>query len=179
MESRQPDGSPTTDEYRYFLEMTAESDLLPSSGEHGNIEIRQQSVPDLELSRHLYDAVGSEYHWTERTPWTDEQWLERLSLENVEMWVAYKHETILGYFELSMDEEKNVELAYFGLLPQFIGQGIGGYLLTAAIRRAWKMGAVRVWLHTSTRDHAHALANYKARGFRVFKQVVINPPPSQ
>lgn len=179
MEVTQPGGGSTTGECRYFLEMTAESDLRPSTRIQGTIEIRQQTVPDMDLSRHLYEAVGSEYHWTVRTPWTDEQWMERLCLENVEMWVAYEHEAIAGYFELSMDEKKNVELAYFGLLPQFIGRGIGGYLLTKAIRRAWQMGASRIWLHTSTRDHAHALVNYQARGFRVFNQVAIDPSSGQ
>ncbi len=80
---------------------------------------------------------------------------------------------IAGYFDLSMNEERSVELISFGLLPQCIGRGIGGFLLTEAIKRAWHMGASRVWLHTSTRDHAHALANYRARGFRVSRQVVL------
>ena len=55
------------------------------------------------------------------------------------------------------------------LLPQFIGTGRGGQFLTAAIARAWQMGANRVWLHTSTLDHPRALANYQARGFRIFR----------
>ena len=92
---------------------------------------------------------------------------------NVEMWVAYEGETMAGYFELAMDEERNVEIAYFGLLPKFIGRGVGGWLLTAATRRAWRMGGSRVWLHTSSRDHPHSLANYQARGFRVFKKEVL------
>ena len=69
-----------------------------------------------------------------------------------------------------MDPQQHVEIAYFGLLPQCIGQGLGGHLLTVAIERAWQMGATRVWLHTSTRDHPLALANYQARGLRVFQQ---------
>ena len=32
------------------------------------------------------------------------------------------------------------------------------------------MGARRVWLHTCTLDHPNALANYQARGLRMFKQ---------
>ena len=131
-------------------------------------------VPDPQLSRHLYGSVGKDYHWTDRIQWTDEQWLERLRLPNVEMWVAYEREAVAGYFELAMDEQCSVEIAYFGLLPQFIGRGIGGYLLTVATRQAWVMGASRVWLHTSYQDHPHSLANYQARGFRVFKQEMIS-----
>ncbi len=59
---------------------------------------------------------------------------------------------------------------YFGLLPEFIGRGLGGPLLTAAVRRAWEIpGARRVWLHTCTEDHPQALANYLSRGFSVFR----------
>jgi N-acetylglutamate synthase-like GNAT family acetyltransferase len=67
-------------------------------------------------------------------------------------------------------QSESVEIAYFGLLPQFIGQGIGGHLLTHAIEKAWQMQAQRVWVYTCTLDHLGALSNYIARGFRVFKQ---------
>jgi GNAT superfamily N-acetyltransferase len=83
--------------------------------------------------------------------------------------VAYFSGTPAGYFELEKDKG-NVEIAYFGLLPQFIGQGIGGYLLTRAVEQAWQMSAERVWVHTYTLDHPNALSNYQARGFRIFKQ---------
>jgi GNAT superfamily N-acetyltransferase len=61
-------------------------------------------------------------------------------------------------------------LSYFGLLPPFLGQGIGGALLTAAIERAWAMDARRVWVHTCTLDHPAALRNYQARGFRLYDE---------
>ena len=62
-----------------------------------------------------------------------------------------------------------MEVASFGVLPQFIGRGLGGLLLTAALERAWEEGTRRVWLHTCSWDHPHALANYKARGLEVYK----------
>jgi GNAT superfamily N-acetyltransferase len=74
--------------------------------------------------------------------------------------------------------EGDVEIKSFGLLPAFIGQGLGGHLLTVAVERAWApagdggLGATRVWLHTCTHDHPHALQNYRARGFSVFKTEV-------
>ncbi len=150
--------------------MMAEGELRRSSRESADIAVERQDVPDAVLGRYLYGAVGRDYEWTDRSRWSDAQWLERLGLPNVETWVAYEGEAMAGYFELAMDEERNVEIAYFGLLPGYVGRGIGGRLLTIAARRAWDMGASRVWLHTCTRDHSHSLANYKARGFRVFKQ---------
>ena len=161
---------------RQYLEMMAEGELRPSSRDSMSIAVKRQAIPDPELARYLYGAVGKDYHWTDRSQWTDAQWLERLGLPNVEMWVAYEGETMTGYFELAMDEERNVEVAYFGLLPHFIGRGFGGLLLASATRRAWEMGASRVWLHTSSRDHPNSLANYQARGFRVFKKEVLGEP---
>jgi GNAT superfamily N-acetyltransferase len=73
-----------------------------------------------------------------------------------------------GYFELRR-HPTDVEIAYFGLVPRFIGQGLGGALLTRAAQEAWTIGASRVWLHTCTLDSPHALPNYLARGFREFK----------
>ena len=70
----------------------------------------------------------------------------------------------------STDVTAEVELAYFGLLPSFIGRGVGGALLTEAIRRAWALGPQRVWLHTCTLDHPAALPNYQKRGFRIYDQ---------
>lgn len=74
-----------------------------------------------------------------------------------------------GYFELEF-QDGNVEIACFGLLPRFIGLGLGGHLLTEAISRAWQMEATRVWVHTCTLDHPNALANYQARGLRIYRE---------
>jgi len=77
--------------------------------------------------------------------------------------------TPVGYFELARQGGDDIEIAYLGLLPRFIGQGFGGILLTAAASRAWELGANRVWVHTCTLDHPQALSNYQARGFRVYR----------
>ncbi|MPZ89712.1 MAG: hypothetical protein GEU81_16980, partial [Nitriliruptorales bacterium] len=56
----------------------------------------------------------------------------------------------------------------------YTNRGLGGHALTLAVRAAWGMtpaGASRVrriWLHTSTSDHPHALPNYQNRGFGIF-----------
>jgi GNAT superfamily N-acetyltransferase len=89
----------------------------------------------------------------------------------LETWVAYVTGTPAGYFELELQANGNVEIVQLGLLPQFIGQGLGGALVSAAVRRAWAAGATRVWLHTCSFDHPYALNGYKARGFNIFKTV--------
>jgi GNAT superfamily N-acetyltransferase len=62
-----------------------------------------------------------------------------------------------------------VEIVYFGLLPRFIGRGLGGPLLSRAVERGFERGASRVWVHTCSLDHPRALAAYRARGFRLFR----------
>jgi GNAT superfamily N-acetyltransferase len=154
----------------YYLEMTDPNDLRPKRMTYEDLDIRQAKVPSPELNRFLYTAVGGDWYWIDRLPWTYQQWLDWLDRPEVQTWVAYVSGTPAGYFELEAQPERNVELAYFGLLPQFTGKGLGGQVLTAAIERAWHLSASRVWVHTCSLDHPSALANYRARGFRVFRE---------
>jgi GNAT superfamily N-acetyltransferase len=74
--------------------------------------------------------------------------------------------------------DDKVEIAYFGLLPEFIGRGLGGAMLTSAIENAWAWSPTpsRIWVHTCNRDHPGALANYQARGFKIYKTVTADSP---
>lgn len=150
--------------------MTDPHDLRPKRVEHDGLEIRQAEVPSPEFNRFLYTAVGGDWHWIDRLNWTYDQWLESAGRPELETWVAHISGTPAGYFELEQQSEGDIEIVHFGLLPQFIGKGLGGHLLTVATERAWQMGASRVWVHTCTLDHPGALDNYRARGFRVFRE---------
>ena len=81
-------------------------------------------------------------------------------------------DTPAGYFELCQHEDGAVEIAYFGLLPDFIGRGWGKYLLSQAALAAWGLQPLRIWLHTCTLDHPAALPNYLKRGFKVVREEV-------
>jgi GNAT superfamily N-acetyltransferase len=152
-----------------FLEMTDPSQLRPTARK-ADLDVRRAEVVCPELNRFLYTAVGGDWFWIDRLSWTYQRWLQWLDRPEVETWVAYHRGTPAGYFELEHLPETGVELAYFGLLPGFVGRGIGGQLLTAAVQRAWQRQPQRVWLHTCTLDHPQAVANYKARGFVQYKQ---------
>ncbi|MET0152126.1 MAG: GNAT family N-acetyltransferase [Candidatus Binatia bacterium] len=150
------------------LEMTDPADLRPAKSSAVAFDLARAEVARPELNRFLYTAVGSAWWWYSRLPWDRSRWLAYLDRPELETWVAYVSGTPAGYFELERQSEGNIEIAYFGLLPDFIGKGLGAKLLAAAVRRAWDMGAKRVWVHTCDLDHPRALANYQARGFRVF-----------
>jgi GNAT superfamily N-acetyltransferase len=153
-----------------FLEMTDPGELRPSRADPPDLEIRRALVPCPELNRFFYTAVGGDWFWIDRLGWTYAQWQRYLERPGVETWIAASAGTPAGYCELEARPDSGVEIAYFGLLPQFIGRGIGGVLLTRAVRRAWELRPPRVWLHTCTLDHPNALAGYRARGFRPFKE---------
>ena len=159
-----------TDVTVFYIEMTDPKALRPKRIQRDDLEIRQAKRPLPEFNRFLFTAVGAEYHWRSRLDWTHDRWMAYLSKPGTETWVAYLSGTPAGYFELETQPGGNVEIVHFGLLPPFIGEGLGGHLLTFAIERAWQMGARRVWLHTCTLDHPNALKNYCARGFRIYDQ---------
>ncbi|HEY0074406.1 MAG TPA: GNAT family N-acetyltransferase [Abditibacteriaceae bacterium] len=153
----------------YYLEMVTPQDLRAAYSNNPELQVLQAQVPCPLFNRFLYEVVGKAWSWTDKLNWSEKQWLDYVCRSELQTWVAYLSGTPAGYFELEKQSE-SVEIAYFGLLPQFIGRGIGSHLLTRAIEQAWQMQAQRVWVHTCTLDHPNALSNYQARGFHVFKQ---------
>jgi GNAT superfamily N-acetyltransferase len=152
-----------------YLEMTERDQLRPAATGVPGFQLIRAEIPCPELNRFLYTAVGADWWWYSRLPWDRARWLAYLDRSELETWIAYVSGTPAGYFELERQGGGNVELAYFGLLPGFIGKGLGGQLLTAAIARAWDMAARRVWVHTCDLDHPQALTNYRERGFRIVR----------
>ncbi len=153
----------------WSLEMSDRAMVRPALPSTIELTVERAAVVQPELNRFLYTAVGGDWYWTGRLPWTYERWEAWLRRPEVDTWVARRAGSPAGYFELERQEDGDVELAYFGLMPQFIGQGVGGHLLTVAIGEAWALPDTRrVWVHTCSLDHPSALRNYEARGFEVF-----------
>lgn len=152
-----------------YLEMTDRAALVPAKAPSQEISVAQLVPASPEVNRFFYTTVGRDWRWIDRLPWTAEQWLTAITRPGHETWVAYSHGYQVGYFELEGQPGGDIELEYFGVLPRFTGQGIGGHLLTVATSRAWEKQAKRVWVHTSSFDHPQALNNYLARGFRIVR----------
>ena len=151
-----------------YLQMTAAAELRPRESPDARFEVRETIVSQWQLNRFLYFLVGEQWAWMDKRQWTDEQWQSYVASEQLRTFVALFGGSIAGYYELQRDDAQAVEIAYFGLAPDFIGRGFGGALLTDAISRAWAWGAGRVWVHTCTRDHPAALANYQSRGMHIY-----------
>ena len=154
-----------------YLEMRSPEQLRPKLCDDRRFQIRELTERDWRFSRDMYFRVGEPWNWVDKRGWTDEQWQEYAATPGLRTFAAYDGDALAGYYELRRDDEGGVEIAYFGLLSQFIGRGFGGALLTSAIEQAWQMVPTpsRVWVHTCNRDHPQALANYQARGFVIYK----------
>lgn len=153
----------------YYLEMNSSSALQAKEDSKG-LQICECETSHFQFNKFLYQLVGDKWGWFDKLVWTDEDWKAYVENDNLRTWVAYHGGTPAGYYELHRQDKGDVEIAYFGLVADFIGNGFGGYLLSQAIKAAWNWeGTNRVWLHTCSLDHADALNNYKARGMEVYR----------
>lgn len=163
----------------HSLEMTSPSQLKGKYASRG-LEVAECEIKQFLFNRFLYRLVGEPWDWVDKLSWSDEQWMAYAENDNLRTWVAYYKGSPAGYYELQQQDGGNVEIAYFGLAPKFIGRGYGGYLLTRAIKSVWAWkGTVRTWVHTCSLDHPGALQNYKARGMVVYRSETEKKDPAQ
>lgn len=153
-----------------YLEMTAPPPLRPPRQPAHPVALLRLQKPSAKFYRYLYGAVGEPWLWYERRALTDEQLLPLIRAAGIEISVLYADGEPAGYFEMDVGDPADVNLAYFGLVPHFIGHGLGGFLLGRAVDEAWRRGAKRLWVHTCTLDHPRALALYQKAGFVPYKQ---------
>ena len=128
--------------------------------------------PTVAYYRFLYDGVGRDYHWTSRKKLSDAELAALLDDPRLEVHVLMADGVPAGFAELDRRIDNVIELVQFGLMPEFIGQGLGRYFLQWTIDKAWSYGPRRFWLHTCTKDHPAALPNYLKAGFAVYKEEV-------
>ena len=151
---------------RTYLELDDPAALRPAGPPRlERVEVARVQPPDGAVSRWFYAEVGRHHSWTDHVGRSQAEW--QAWADGVETWVATVAGDRAGYYELRVGGD-GVEIAYIGLLPGVQGAGLGGFLLTHALRRGLEL-APRVWLHSCTLDGAAALPNYRARGLRPFR----------
>ena len=157
---------------RTYLEMASPEELTDTPVPARPPRIERIGECPVSFFRYLYAEVGRAFHWHDRLSWSDDAVRRHLSNPGVSLWLLSWESAPAGYFELKRHDDASIEIAYFGLLPEFFGRGWGKYLLAEAVRRAWALGPPKVWLHTCTLDHPAALPNYLQRGFRPVREEV-------
>tara|TARA_Y100001970_G_scaffold235004_1_gene293733 strand:+ start:128 stop:640 length:513 start_codon:yes stop_codon:yes gene_type:complete len=150
----------------WYLEMLSIDEFKPTNLIKG-CKVIKLGIPLPTMNQFFYREVGRLWHWTDRKDWTLKKWIDWVERKNLQTWILLYRGTPGGYFELEITE-KGVEIAYFGLLPQFLGRKLGGGFLSTAIKSAWKLNKKRIWVQTCNLDHPNAFNNYVARGFKVF-----------
>ena len=159
---------------RNYLEINSIKDLNESSKVDEKFSIQYLKTPDFQINKFFYKNVGKKHNWIDRLAWTEKQWIDYVSDENVKTYILKDKNEFAGYFELILHNDKNeIEIAYLGLLEEYINQKIGSYLLSFAIKKSFFEKVKRVWVHTCSLDHKNALNNYVARGMKVFKKETI------
>lgn len=173
-----------------YLEMTTPPAAPPPRKPAGDVAIRRACAPAVAFYRFLYNTVGEPWLWHERRAMTDADLHAAVADPRVELEVLYVDGSPAGYVEIDRRGAKTgpktgangdaggrsnvVDLAYFGLLPEYIGRGLGVWLLREGIDRAWKGGAVKLTVNTCTFDHPSALGIYQSMGFKPVRHASYN-----
>ena len=155
------------------LEMTSRPSLrpvLPHGQDTGRVMLLKLKHPPVHFYRYLYESVGKPHVWVERRRLSDDALAETVQHDQVDIYVLYCDGAPAGYFELDFRSPPSAGLAYFGLIPDFIGRGLGSFLLATAIATAWDRRIERLWVHTNTLDHPRALPLYQKMGFVPYAQ---------
>lgn len=119
----------------------------------------------------LYSAVGAAYEWVDQLSAPEDKLRAWLHAPGMEFYTLSRQGWPAGFFLLEDLGQGRTDLAYFGLVPEAIGQGLGAYLLRTAIHAAWdRPGTERLTVNTCTLDHPGALGLYQRCGFVPYGQ---------
>ena len=156
--------------YRSYLEIKSLGELKKIKKPSENYFIELADPKDFQLNKFFYKNIGKNCQWTDRLIWTDLNWIDYISNDQLFTHILKDKNEIAGYFEVLFNKQsKEAEIAYFGILEEYYGKKLGGYLLSEAIKSSFNLGSERVWAHTCSLDHKNALLNYQSRGMKIFK----------
>jgi GNAT superfamily N-acetyltransferase len=140
------------------------------------ISLIRVHAPTPSYYRYLYDTVGEPGLWYERSQLDADALKAVIQDERIALYVLSYGGVPAGFAELDMRPENTVRrrdtlLAYFGLVPDFIGRGLGRFFLSSIIDIAWQRPDIdRLVVRTCTLDHPAALSLYQKCGFSATRQ---------
>ena len=160
---------------RNYLEIKTLEDFIEVKKPLEDFTVELVDPKDFQLNKFFYKNIGKNCQWVDRLVWTDVNWTKYVSNERLFTYVLKNKEEIVGYFELLLNKDKKeAEIAYLGILEEYFGKKLGGYLLSEAIKTSFTLDCVRIWVHTCSLDHENALHNYIARGMKIFKSETLS-----
>ena len=159
---------------RNYLEINSIKDLNESKIKLNGYQVKLVKPTEFQLNKFFYKNVGKRHHWIDRLTWSDKQWINYVSDEKVKTYTLSWNNDLIGYFELIIHkDQKEVEIAYLGILEEYQNKKFGSFLLSSAIKNSFLEKPSRVWVHTCSLDHKNALNNYISRGMKVFKKEIV------
>ena len=131
---------------RYFLEIRDFSKTIDLNLPD-NFQIILDNKYNFHQNRFFYKQIGVDHYWRDRLSWSDSDWVKYVTNKNLETHILKK---------------------------EFRGLKLGSTLVNHAIASASRKNPERMWVHTCSLDHKHALQNYKSKGFEIFKEEEID-----
>ncbi|WP_158275498.1 GNAT family N-acetyltransferase [Maritimibacter sp. 55A14] len=155
-----------------WLEMTERPGFpWPATPVGSPVTLLHATAPPAWYFLSLYDAVGRDYVWDDMFEMEEADLRALLHDADVALWTLFSDGWPHGFFLLDWRKVGICDLAYFGLVPQAVGRGLGRYLLQTAIHTGWdRPGVAKMTVNTCTLDHPRALVNYQKHGFVPVRQ---------
>jgi len=153
-----------------FLEMLAKPRTMPPAQPTGKVAILRAENPPIHFYRYLYDTVGKSYYWVDRFKMDDASLAAIIHDPKVEIYVLYANGCPAGMAELDFRDAGTGLIAYFGLMPEFIGKRLGYFFLYHTIANAWARPISTLLVNTCTLDHPRALPLYQRMGFKPYSR---------
>ena len=160
---------------RNYLQINSLSELSAVKRPSENYSLDELFENNFQLNKFFYKQIGQYHHWIDRLQWNDKNWIEYVSNPNLFTFILKNNEEIAGFFELIYHKNRSeIEIAYFGLLKEYFGKKLGGYMLSEAIKKSFSFNVKRVWVHTCSLDHDNAIKNYLSRGMKIYNTETAN-----
>ncbi len=160
---------------RNYLEIYSLGELNKTKNPSNEFVLELINPPNFQLNKFFYKEIGKKHHWVDRLTWNDKEWIKYTTNNNTKTYVLKKENDLVGFFELIFHSDKNeTEIAYLGILEEYLNKKLGSYLLSNAITKSFLNKPKRVWVHTCSLDHKNALNNYLSRGMKIFKKETIS-----
>ena len=149
---------------RNYLEINSLKDLKEIKEISKDYSLEILNPTNFQLNKFFYKNVGKKHQWVDRLVWSETQWIDYVSSKNVKTYIFKYNKDLAGFFELiSHTENKETEIAYFGLLEEFHNKKLGSYLLSKAIKISF------------TKKTHKILFMFKNKSFYFFTRYVVNP----
>ncbi|MBU0723424.1 MAG: GNAT family N-acetyltransferase [Alphaproteobacteria bacterium] len=157
-----------------YLEMTERPTRPSVPAPAMRLSLQRAEMPTVSFYRYLYNTIGAPWAWVSKRLESDADIKAVIQDDDVDIYVLSVAGVPAGMVQLDRREFQVVDIAYFGLMPDFIGHGLGKYLLNWGIDQAWESNPARVTVNTCDLDHPRALPLYQKCGFRPIRREVVS-----